>query len=151
MTAMYRCVVVATDGSPTAEVALLHAVGVAEACDARLHIVNARRSGGPMMAASLETAAMVGHGVEAAVDAQASLASVLEERADELRGRGLDVAVHCGVGEPADVIVHHAEKLGADLIVVGNKGMHRRVLGSIPKAVSHRAPCSVLIVRTTIL
>ncbi|HYM57252.1 MAG TPA: universal stress protein [Solirubrobacteraceae bacterium] len=39
--------------------------------------------------------------------------------------------------------------MGADLIVVGNKGMHRRVLGSIPNTVSHRAECDVLIVQTS--
>ena len=44
-----------------------------------------------------------------------------------------------------------AEEQGADLIVVGNKGMHgsrRFLLGSVPDKVSHHAPCSVLIVRT---
>jgi nucleotide-binding universal stress UspA family protein len=33
--------------------------------------------------------------------------------------------------------------------VVGNKGMHRKLLGSVPNTVSHHAPCSVLIVKTT--
>jgi nucleotide-binding universal stress UspA family protein len=45
-----------------------------------------------------------------------------------------------------------AEETGADLIVVGNKGMtgaERFLLGSVPNKVSHHAPCSVLIVRTT--
>jgi nucleotide-binding universal stress UspA family protein len=40
---------------------------------------------------------------------------------------------------------------GADLIVVGNKGMtgaKRFLLGSVPNKVSHHAPCSVLIIRT---
>jgi nucleotide-binding universal stress UspA family protein len=32
--------------------------------------------------------------------------------------------------------------------VVGNKGMHRRILGSVPNTVSHKAPCSVVIVKT---
>ena len=38
------------------------------------------------------------------------------------------------------------------MIVVGNKGMQgsrRFLLGSVPDKVSHHAPCSVLIVRTT--
>ena len=45
-----------------------------------------------------------------------------------------------------------AEEQGAELIVVGNKGMtgaKRFLLGSVPNKVSHHAPCSVLIVRTT--
>ena len=45
-----------------------------------------------------------------------------------------------------------AEERGADLIVVGNKGMtgaRRFLLGSVPNKISHHAPCSVLIIRTT--
>ena len=41
-----------------------------------------------------------------------------------------------------------AEDQGADVLVVGNKGMHRKILGSIPNSVSHNAPCSVIIVKT---
>jgi nucleotide-binding universal stress UspA family protein len=38
------------------------------------------------------------------------------------------------------------------MIVVGSKGMHggrRFLLGNVPNKVSHHAPCSVMIVRTT--
>ena len=50
---------------------------------------------------------------------------------------------------PADVLCDIAEAHGADLLVVGNRGMQRRVLGSVPNSVSHKAPCSVVIVKTT--
>ena len=55
-------------------------------------------------------------------------------------------------GDAADAIVDVAEEQRCDLIVVGNKGMtgaKRFLLGSVPNKVSHHAPCSVLIVRTT--
>jgi nucleotide-binding universal stress UspA family protein len=55
-------------------------------------------------------------------------------------------------GEAADAILDVAEEQRADLIVVGNKGMtgaKRFLLGSVPNRISHHAPCSVLIVRTT--
>ena len=55
-------------------------------------------------------------------------------------------------GDPADAILDVAEEEGADLIVVGNKGMtgaKRFLLGSVPNKVSHHAPCSVIIIRTT--
>ena len=42
-----------------------------------------------------------------------------------------------------------AEESGADLLVIGNKGMQRRVLGSVPNTVTHQAACSVLVVKTT--
>jgi len=52
---------------------------------------------------------------------------------------------------PKPGILGEALEVEADLIVVGNKGMKgvRRVLGSVPNAVAHRSPCSVLIVQTT--
>ncbi len=55
-------------------------------------------------------------------------------------------------GDPADAILKVAEDVEADLIVVGNKGMtgaRRFLLGSVPNKVSHHAPCSVFIARTT--
>ena len=54
-------------------------------------------------------------------------------------------------GNPAEAILDVAEEQGADLIVVGSKGMQgsrRFLLGSVPDKISHHAPCSVLIVRT---
>ena len=53
---------------------------------------------------------------------------------------------------PPTRILDVAEEQGADLIVVGNKGMtgaKRFLLGSVPNKVSHHAPCSVMIIRTT--
>jgi nucleotide-binding universal stress UspA family protein len=54
---------------------------------------------------------------------------------------------HALPGEPVDVLLQVANEVDADLIVVGNKGMRGagRVLGSVPNAVAHKAPCSVLI------
>ena len=69
----------------------------------------------------------------------------VEEQAKE---RGLKYASEARNGDPADVICEIAEDQNADVIVVGNKGMHRRILGSVPNSVSHNAPCSVMIVKT---
>jgi nucleotide-binding universal stress UspA family protein len=55
-------------------------------------------------------------------------------------------------GDAADAILDVAEEQQCDLIVVGNKGMtgaKRFLLGSVPNKISHHAPCSVLIVRTS--
>ena len=62
------------------------------------------------------------------------------------------VEVYPREGDPADAILDVAEEQEADLIVVGNKGMtgaRRFLLGSVPNKISHHAPCSVLIIRTT--
>ena len=65
---------------------------------------------------------------------------------------GVNVETYARQGDPADAILDVAEEQNADLIVVGNKGMtgaKRFLLGSVPNKISHHAPCSVLIVRTT--
>ena len=74
---------------------------------------------------------------------------VLDRLLDRLGAADLDVQQHTATEEPAEAILAVAGQVDADLIIVGNKGMHRRVLGSIPNKVSHRAPCDVLIVQTT--
>jgi nucleotide-binding universal stress UspA family protein len=69
-----------------------------------------------------------------------------EERAEQ---RGLRWASEARQGDPAKILVELADSHDADVLVIGNKGMERRVLGSVPNSVSHHAPCSVLIVKTT--
>jgi nucleotide-binding universal stress UspA family protein len=63
----------------------------------------------------------------------------------------VDAEFHAATGPPAEAIVQAASRLGADLVIVGNKGMRgaKRVLGSIPNSIAHHAQCSVLIVDTT--
>ena len=66
-----------------------------------------------------------------------------------MRRQGIDCATRADAGDPADVLVQLAAECEADLLVIGNKGMDRRVLGSVPNTVTHKAPCSVLVVKTT--
>jgi nucleotide-binding universal stress UspA family protein len=78
--------------------------------------------------------------------------STLGEGAEGVQEKGVEVETHAREGDPADAILDVAEETGADLIVVGNKGMtgaKRFLLGSVPNKVSHHAPCSVMIIRTT--
>jgi nucleotide-binding universal stress UspA family protein len=53
-------------------------------------------------------------------------------------------------GSPAPAILAAAERLGADLVVLGSRGrsgLAATLLGSVSKRVSEHARCSVLIVR----
>jgi nucleotide-binding universal stress UspA family protein len=68
-----------------------------------------------------------------------------------VRTSNVVVSTHAVQKDPVDALLEVAEKVGASLIVVGNKGMHgakRFVLGNVPNKVSHRAMCNVLIVAT---
>src|SRR6266540_7297259 len=79
--------------------------------------------------------------------------TTLRDAQEMAQGMGVkEVSVHPREGDPADAILDVAEEHGSDLIVVGNKGMtgaKRFLLGSVPNKISHHAPCSVLIIRTS--
>jgi nucleotide-binding universal stress UspA family protein len=66
-----------------------------------------------------------------------------------VRRAGIECRTLTAGGEPGEVLVQLAEACEADVLVIGNKGMQRRVLGSVPNTVTHRAPCSVFVVKTT--
>lgn len=121
-------VVVGTDGSETAAVAVHAAVDIALRFGATLHVVTAYRS---------------------APDRSRALA-VITAVEDEARRHGVDIEGHAELGEPASVLVEVADEQGAELVVVGSKGMTgpESLLGSVPNSVSHRASCSVLVART---
>ena len=140
---MFTTVVVGTDWSDTAEVAFVKALELARAGGGRLHVVTASPQS-PPPASGRSAGASGSHSL--GPDFQADV--VLERTLDRLGANDVEVRQHTVTGEPGDAIVAVAEQVGADLIVVGNQGMHRRVLGSTPNTVSHRAPCDVLIVQT---
>jgi nucleotide-binding universal stress UspA family protein len=141
---MFRTIVVGTNWSDTAEVAFVKALELARANGARLHVVTASPPS-PRPASGGSTAASASRSL--GPDFQADV--VLERTLERLGAQDLDVHQHTSSADPGDAIVAVADQVGADLVVVGNKGMHRRVLGSVPNTVSHRASCDVLIVQTS--
>ncbi|MFA5891293.1 MAG: universal stress protein [Actinomycetota bacterium] len=119
---MYTNILVATDGSATAQRAVRMGVGIAGALGAKITVLH----------------------VGDAFEGETVLSKVRDEHGDV---RTLTVS-----GDPADKILEVAESDRSDLIVIGNKGMSgakRFLLGSVPNKVSHHAPCNVLIVKTT--
>jgi nucleotide-binding universal stress UspA family protein len=87
-----------------------------------------------------------------AINSREDVDATLEAAAELAREADVAVNTYARQGDPADAVLDVAEELEADLIVLGNKGMtgaKRFLLGSVPNKVSHHAPCSVLIVRTT--
>ena len=74
---------------------------------------------------------------------------LLAEARELLAAHGVSAGSIDPVGEPAEGVVWAAEKLGADLVIVGTHGrgaVGRLFVGSVATAVLHRAPCSVLVV-----
>jgi nucleotide-binding universal stress UspA family protein len=140
-------IVVGTDGSDTAAIAVQAAGELAQSTRARVHVVSAYEpvstrveGGGP-------------ESKEWQVGPDLEVTTVLERAAGAMRTRGVECETHARkAGDPADAILEVAEECDADLIIVGSKGMQgakRFLLGSVPNKISHHATCSVLIVRTT--
>jgi nucleotide-binding universal stress UspA family protein len=144
-------ILVGTDGSETAGIAVRQAIGLAEALEARLQIVSAYE---PVSTARLRAERLrVPEDVQWTVNPREEVLDLLESAELEAHQSGVgSVETFARVGDAADAILDVAEEQRADLIVIGNKGMTgatRFLLGSVPNKVSHHAPCSVLIVRTT--
>jgi nucleotide-binding universal stress UspA family protein len=142
---MISTVAVGTDGSSTAGGAVAVAADMARRYGAKLVLLSAfdtsDRSPPNLSGSSRE--------IQWASSPSARLTEQLERTEEEMRRDGIDCSTLIEDGEPADVLVRLAERCGADVLVIGNKGMHRRVLGSVPNSVTHRAGCSVLVVKTT--
>jgi nucleotide-binding universal stress UspA family protein len=147
---VFTRIVVGTDGSDTAAEAVRQAADLAKLSGAQLSIVSAyepvskRRIEGEQQGAPAD--------VQHEIGPREDVNLVLDGAAAAAKREGLDVQTHPVEGGPSDALLSVAEETGADLIVVGNKGMtgaKRFLLGSVPNNVSHHAPCSVMIVRTT--
>jgi len=151
MRAMYRSIVVGTDGSETAKEAVRQATELAKLMGAAVLLVCAYE---PVSEARLrQERREVPDDVSWMVNPREDVQAVLDEEAERVREAGLDeVETFAREGDPADAILDVAEERGAQLVVVGNKGMtgaRRFLLGSVPNKISHHAPCNVMIVRTT--
>ncbi|MDX6536737.1 MAG: hypothetical protein QOD37_1078 [Gaiellales bacterium] len=145
----FRSIVIGTDGSDTASQALGQAIELAAPLDATLHVVSAYA---PVKAARLHAEAkQAPEDWQWAINPQEDVEATLRAAADAAGAAGVEACTHARPGDPADAIIGVAEEQNADLIIVGNKGMTgvKRIMGSVPNKVSHHAPCSVLIVRTT--
>jgi nucleotide-binding universal stress UspA family protein len=147
---MFGSIVVGTDGSDTARQAVRQAVDLARQLGAQLQIVSAYE---PVPRSRLrEEAQQAPEDLQWMVNEREDVDATLREAASEAERAGVTASVYSRQGDPADAILDVAEEQAADLIVVGNTGMtgaKRFLLGSVPNKVSHHAPCSVLIIRTT--
>jgi nucleotide-binding universal stress UspA family protein len=133
-------VAVGTDGSETASEAVKQAAEFARRFDAKLVLLSVFKSGPPPPDAD-----------EAnwAYSPAAQVREILSRTESEMNDQGLQCTTAVDEGDAADVLVRLAGECDADLLVIGNRGIQRRILGSVPNSVTHKAGCSVLVVKTT--
>ena len=126
-------ILVAIDGSESAEKALKYAVQLAKKHKAKVTLLNVQES--KLFSLKPKVIKEVGE-------------RVLSEAVAKVKGS--NVSTQLEFGNPAETIIEVAEKKNHDLIVVGSRGLSsvkRFLLGSVSDDVSHHAKCSVLIVR----
>lgn len=143
---MYKVIVVGTDGSERAAVAVGEALALARTTGAKVHGVHVMR---PLLMTGTELDAAAVEVTNATMHDEAD--RIETEFLAEAEGSGVSAELSSFDGDPADAIIKVAEAVHADLIVVGNRGMagvRRFVLGSVPNKVAHHCPCSLLIVDT---
>lgn len=134
---MFPTIVIGLDPSSTAHHACHAGVDLAKQLGADVHLVTAftdSRLGGFEITPERKRAEHTVDGV-----------------ADGCDPTGRMITTHALPGNPATAIIDIAERVDADLIVIGNKGAHgaRRVLGSVASAITNQAPCAAMVVKTT--
>jgi nucleotide-binding universal stress UspA family protein len=144
---MVQTVAVGTDGSGTADKAVEFAIDMAARYEARIVFISAYV---PVRESRLQREARdAPEDLQWTINPAEDVDATLRECEERAEAKGLRWISEAREGDPAKILVQLAESNGADVLVIGNKGMQRKVLGSVPNSVSHNAPCSVMIVKTT--
>jgi nucleotide-binding universal stress UspA family protein len=139
-------IVLATDGSPSAAEATLHAIELARALDA------------PLVAVAVEHVDIPSYGYYGYADLVSEMTRIEREHVDETLAQAKAVADETGIpcevvhaiGPTAEAICTAARKSNAQMIVIGAHGwgtLGRLWHGSVSMAVTHEAHCPVLVVR----
>jgi len=149
---MLNVIAVGTDGSPTADRAVEAAIDMAQRFGAELVVLSAyqaKPSG--VTASALAVGWMPATPLDVGWTDEASerVEQILARARERAQRRGVECRCQAAEGDPAEMLIELAESHDADLLVIGNRGMQRRVLGSVPNTITHKARCSVLVVKTS--
>jgi len=144
---MIATVAVGTDGSGTAEKAVLSALEMAERFAAKIVFISAYSPVDEIRLRREKRDAP--DEVQWTINPEEDVDATLRECEQLAEDRGLRWASEAAQGDPADILVALAARHDADVLVIGNRGMQRRVLGSVPNSVTHKARCTVFLVKTT--
>jgi nucleotide-binding universal stress UspA family protein len=141
-TPMAGIIIVGVDGSETSMKAARTAAQLAAGLSAELRVVTAHAT---------DNAEVVRIGNDKwYLSDSATAEKVAKQAAGDLATEGLHTSYAALHGKPQDVLIEEAERVNAQLIVVGNVGMKGlgRVLGSVATSVAQRASCDVYIAKT---
>jgi len=158
----YRTIVVGTDGSESSLRAVDRAAAIAAQEKAKLVIASAHldtsekggwsRPPSPDRVIDGRAADSLGQGESYRMHGSASVYAILQDARERAKAAGAhDIEEQAIVGAPVNALLHLAEEVKADLLVVGNLGVGTvagRLLGSVPDTVARKAKVDILIVHT---
>ena len=145
---MYKCILLAYDGSDAGQKALLDCQDLAQWSGSRLQLI-------AVMPSAMSFVGLEGgvYDIELEEREKKKYRAILDEGLRRLADAGYTAQGELVAGEAIDEITRYARKTEADLIVVGHKHLDswtaRWWRGSISGALIEHAPCSVLVVITS--
>jgi nucleotide-binding universal stress UspA family protein len=137
----FHRILIGYDGSEKAERALEMALAVASASDAKVDILSVVRPPEPLNQAQAQETIDTG---------RKHFERALRRISEAARSNGIQVSSSIAVGHPAEKILECAQKIGADLVIVGQRGASKFdgiSLGSVSERVLAYAHCPVLLTR----
>lgn len=149
---MFRHILVAVDGSKHAMRAAVAAIDMAQRYESELQVLTVVKKPSAEISEQLRHYMEV-ENIPATLEEMVDRRSreILEQVEEHARKKGLaNVKKVAKTGQPARTIVAHAKQIGADLIVMGSRGLgdiEGMLLGSVSHKVSALAECSCLTVR----
>jgi nucleotide-binding universal stress UspA family protein len=157
----YRTIVVGTDGSESSFKAVDRAAAIAAQHDAKLVIASAHldtsekggwsRAPSPDRVMDSKAADSLGES-SYRVHGSASVYAILQDARERAKAVGAHhIEEQAITGAPVNALLHLADEVKADLLVVGNLGLGTvagRILGSVPDTVARKAKVDILIVHT---
>jgi nucleotide-binding universal stress UspA family protein len=146
---MINTILVPVDGSSHSRQAMEFAVGLAARYAASLHLLHVAQQPVSDHVLTLGAAAVMVSGTQADLDKAGR--KVVEAATGIAHRAGVDkVTTEVTTGDPAKRIIDAARSIGADMIVMGSRGLgdlSGMLLGSVSHKVGHLAPCTCVTVR----
>lgn len=138
---VFQKILVGYDGSPQAEKAAQLAFSMAKAMDSKVLLFAVARP--PEPATSVELEAVLD-------DAKEHYQEAFQKLLQKAGGSNVEVETEIAIGHPAEQIIHKAETMKADLVILGRRGtslFEKWILGSVSERVLRYAHCPVMVIR----
>lgn len=148
---MSKTILVAIDGSEHSKKALELACELASKLDGVLHLLHVAQASNKDRTLVLGGAAITIHASPKELEkAGRKVMESANKIAEEMGCTQVESKLDTSGGDPAKVIVDKAKSVGADMIVMGTRGLsdlRGLMVGSVSHKVTHLAPCTCVTVR----